>query len=241
LNFLEVQLVVSKQNKIICITHTQIADAAEKGDPNAQLMLGWYYYIGHGITPDKSIAVAWYQKAAANGLPEAKRLLELVSSKSDKPTIANIVNGGQPIVSRWVTAGKVLFLVLTISLIASISYYYWPKHQQPVVVSDKSVVPSTQYISMNKEPNLYVEKEDTIAEDTPIVNQLTTESKPNILLTNSKELIQNVEVKENEIIVDSNSSKEDPNFVPTPIPDTKIKQLVDMVNKWLEQTPTESN
>lgn len=121
------------------IAGTNIEAAAEQGDPKAQLMLGWHYYIGHGVAQDKSVAAKWYAKAARAGLPEAERLFELVSTECNRPSIAGLVIGGQPTRSKWKLASRVLILMVTLAAVVSISYYYWPRNQQPVTIeSDHS-------------------------------------------------------------------------------------------------------
>lgn len=229
------------QDKNTWITNTQIAVAAEKGDPRAQLILGWYYYIGHGMNPDKSIAVEWYQKAAAKGLPEAKRLLELVRVKSDKPTITDIVTTGQPTVSRWRSAGRVLFLVLTLAIIVSISYYYWPKHQQPLVGPENDIIPSDQQMPVEKVPNLNVDKAGMSAEDNELVHPVTIEPEADELSTSTKELRPIVEATEQKAIVDSNSSGRDPNSVHSPKSKSIIEELAEIADKWLEESPNETD
>ena len=121
------------------IAGINIEAAAEQGDPKAQLMLGWHYYIGHGVAQDKSVAAKWYEKAARVGLPEAERLFELVSTECNRPSIAGLVIGGQPTRSKWKLASRVLILMVTLAAVVSIGYYYWPRNQQTVTIeSDHS-------------------------------------------------------------------------------------------------------
>jgi WD40 repeat protein len=49
--------------------------AAEKGDPNAQMMLGTMYASGKGVPKDLEEAAAWYRKAAEAGNASAQMLL----------------------------------------------------------------------------------------------------------------------------------------------------------------------
>lgn len=225
---------MSEQNNNTWTAKANIASAAENGDPRAQIILGWYYYIGHGMTPDKSIAVEWYEKAAAKGLPEAKRLLELVRVKSDKPTITDIVTMGQTTVSRWRSARRVLFLVLTLAIIASIIYYYWPKHQQALVRSENDVIPSDQHMPVENEPNLHVDKSGVSAKDIELVHPVTI--KPE-----ADELSASTEATEQETIVDSNSSERDPNSIPIPKSKSVIEELTEIADKWLKESPIEAD
>jgi len=134
-----VRLVLPGHDKKTWIAGTNIEAAAEQGDPKAQLMLGWHYYIGHGVAQDKSVAAKWYEKAARVGLPEAERLFELVSTECNRPSIAGLVIGGQPTRSKWKLASRVLILMVTLAAVVSISYYYWPRNQQQVTIeSDHS-------------------------------------------------------------------------------------------------------
>ena len=50
--------------------------AAEKGDAIAQFNLGLSYYHGKGVLQDYAQAVYWYRKAAEQGHPDAKEILE---------------------------------------------------------------------------------------------------------------------------------------------------------------------
>ena len=47
-------------------------EAAEKGDPKAQTLIGKYYYAGYGIPQDYVKAVEWLRKAAEQGDLEAQ-------------------------------------------------------------------------------------------------------------------------------------------------------------------------
>jgi TPR repeat protein len=44
---------------------------AEKGNPQAQYAVGYMYYYGQGVSPDKEVGLDWIDKAAAQGSPEA--------------------------------------------------------------------------------------------------------------------------------------------------------------------------
>jgi hypothetical protein len=40
---------------------------ADRGDVRAQVNVGWMYYYGVGVPPDKAVALVWYRKAAEQG------------------------------------------------------------------------------------------------------------------------------------------------------------------------------
>ena len=54
--------------------------AADQGDPNAFLSLGWMYLNGRGVAVDNAIAVRWFKRAAERGIPQAVNLLQMMPS-----------------------------------------------------------------------------------------------------------------------------------------------------------------
>ncbi len=50
---------------------TEIYNAAEQGDAQAQLNLGVCYWNGNGVAKDYAEAVKWFRKAAEQGINEA--------------------------------------------------------------------------------------------------------------------------------------------------------------------------
>jgi len=56
-------------------TTEQLRQAAEGGDAEAQLDLGFRYLDGAGIEQDKAQALVWVEKAAEGGMPEAQLFL----------------------------------------------------------------------------------------------------------------------------------------------------------------------
>jgi len=236
-----VRLVLAEHDKNIWIAGVNIEALAEQGDLNAQLTLGWHYYVGYGVAQDRSVAVKWYEKAARAGLPEAERLLELISAECDRPSIAGLVIGGQPSRSMWKLAGRGLFLVVILAAVVSISYYFWPKHQQPLIGPENDVIQSDQHIPAEKEPNIHVDKAGTSTEDIELVHPVTIEPEPDELPTSAKEIRPIVEVTEQEAIVDSNSSVRDPNFIPIPKSKSIIEELAEIGDKWLEKLPNETD
>src|SRR5689334_13987732 len=50
-------------------------ECAERGDAEAQYMLGEMYYDGKGVDQDDQQSVQWTRKAAENGLTEAEVFL----------------------------------------------------------------------------------------------------------------------------------------------------------------------
>ncbi len=54
--------------------------AAEHGDADAMLMLGWLHYKGGpNLRPNEALAKAWFEKAAAKGVDEAVEMLEILN------------------------------------------------------------------------------------------------------------------------------------------------------------------
>lgn len=230
------RLVLAEHYKNTWVTGVDIEALAEQGDPKAQLTLGWHYYVGYGVVQDRLAAVKWYEKAARAGLPEAERLLELVRSERDKPKVADLVIGGQPTPSMWKLASRVLILMVTLAAVVSISYYYWPRNQQPVIGPENDVGTSEQNIRIENEPNLHVDKAGTSADDIELVQPVTIESDHS---DSTKEPKPIVKVTEQETIVDSNSPGRDPNSIPTPRPKSRIEELAELADKWLEESQDE--
>ena len=50
----------------------ELRPLAESGEPSAQLAVADMYPHGWGVPEDDSVAIAWYQKAAAHGDPRAQ-------------------------------------------------------------------------------------------------------------------------------------------------------------------------
>jgi uncharacterized protein len=55
-----------------------IRPLAERGDPHAQIILGFMYGMGQGVTQDYGAMVVWLRKAAEKGLDEAQLKLGLL-------------------------------------------------------------------------------------------------------------------------------------------------------------------
>jgi len=51
--------------------YLDIERMAEAGDQYAQACLGWMHYYGDGVDENKSTAVEWFRKAAAQGYADA--------------------------------------------------------------------------------------------------------------------------------------------------------------------------
>jgi soluble lytic murein transglycosylase-like protein len=56
--------------------------AALRGDRNAQFELGYIYAVGRGVRRDDALAAAWFRKAAAQGVVQARNWLALLRVKS---------------------------------------------------------------------------------------------------------------------------------------------------------------
>jgi len=52
--------------------------AAERGDPEAQMKMGWAYDKGDGVKHDAKLAVDWYRRAALQNEPTAQYNLALL-------------------------------------------------------------------------------------------------------------------------------------------------------------------
>src|SRR5271167_2887218 len=48
-------------------TIEQMRAKAEKGDANAQLLLGWHYFTGKGVATNYSEALKWFRTSAEQG------------------------------------------------------------------------------------------------------------------------------------------------------------------------------
>lgn len=57
-----------------------IKSAAEQGNAYAQFRLGWNYYIGNGVAPNRMESLKWYRKAAEQGYREAQDILEIIEA-----------------------------------------------------------------------------------------------------------------------------------------------------------------
>ena len=58
--------------------------AAEQGDANAQLWIGYCYENGDGIVKDKAEAIKWYRKAAEQGNQQAILALKKLEGASQE-------------------------------------------------------------------------------------------------------------------------------------------------------------
>jgi uncharacterized protein len=59
----------------------RIVARAERGDPQAQTMLGFMYATGRGVPQSYSAAVDWYTRSAHQGDPDGQYLLGLMYDK----------------------------------------------------------------------------------------------------------------------------------------------------------------
>ena len=55
--------------------HEKLRKTAEKGDADAQCMMGHAYYHGEGVQQDREAAVSWYRKAAEQGDASAQCMM----------------------------------------------------------------------------------------------------------------------------------------------------------------------
>ena len=56
---------------------------AERGDAEAQNILGMMYVEGRGVPQDYAEAAKWYRKAAQQGHAEAQSTLDIISQELD--------------------------------------------------------------------------------------------------------------------------------------------------------------
>ena len=76
----------------------ELVSQAEQGDAQAQYHLGRYYYSGQGVTQSYDRAVAWWQKAAMQGVADAQCNLG-VCYKSYNVAVGELT--GQTACKRW--------------------------------------------------------------------------------------------------------------------------------------------
>lgn len=53
------------ENKSFELAISELKNLAAKGEPEAQYMLGYMYFYGQGVDPDREQAYLWFEKAAA--------------------------------------------------------------------------------------------------------------------------------------------------------------------------------
>jgi TPR repeat protein len=61
-----------------------ILKSAQKGDPNAQAILGYMYQEGYGVAQDYKEAIKWYRKAAEQGEAHAQCFLGMIYATNDQ-------------------------------------------------------------------------------------------------------------------------------------------------------------
>ena len=71
--------------------------AAEKGDPEAQFLIGLQYKAGDGVDKDAAEAAKWLRKAAESGYAEAQSALGAMQAASGEP-------GDAVEAARWLRA-----------------------------------------------------------------------------------------------------------------------------------------
>ena len=128
--------------------------------------------------------------------------------------------------------------MVTLAAVVSISYYYWPRNQQPVISPENGVVASEQGIGVESEPNLHVDKASTTADDIELAHPATIESDHSAAVREPEPI---AEVAEQEIIVDSNSSERDADSIPVPKSKSRIEELAELADKWLEEPTNEKH
>ena len=61
--------------------------AADQGDANSQLNLGWMYHYGEGVRRDEVTAYAWYNIAGSNGSADAQKNKSLIAKEMTRKQI----------------------------------------------------------------------------------------------------------------------------------------------------------
>ena len=226
-----------EQDNNISTDKVNIASAAEKGDPNAQFLLGWYYYIGYGVPRDRSLAIKWYERAANKGLPEAKRLLELLPTKPDKPTITDMVIKGWPNARWWKSTRAVLLTALALVIITSISYYMLRKNWPPLnrIVVDIADSNQQMLIKNETQPNTDT---TTISLDNTTPEHLVLDEavpdKPEVTTKGSNSIVETIEQK---TAIDNKSVGKDPNSVSLSRSKSVFEEFAEIAEKWLLESP----
>jgi TPR repeat protein len=57
--------------------------AADQGNPAAQVYLGYMYTVGMGVSRDTTQAIGWYRRAASSSYPEAKVCLAVLYMRGE--------------------------------------------------------------------------------------------------------------------------------------------------------------
>jgi hypothetical protein len=232
---------LSEQNNNTWIAKAKTASAAEKGDPKAQLVLGWYYYIGRGVPRDRYLAVEWYERAASKGQPEAQRLLGLLPVKPDMPMITDVVMEGWPARGRWKSASMACLAIVLLTVIASLSYYSWRKNSHTMTGSANDIHDSIQRMLMKNEPDSNVDKRIVSAGDTGPEQSVVTELASPEMKVTPKGPNPIIETTEQETVVNSNSAGKDPNSTPRPRSKSAFEELTELAEKWLVESPNAIN
>ena len=58
---------------------------AKRGNLDAQYAVGYMYYYGQGVVPDKRKAIHWIREAAKAGQPDAQAALDIIHNKPPSP------------------------------------------------------------------------------------------------------------------------------------------------------------
>lgn len=72
------------QRKSISNAIKWLERAANKGYSQAQLTLGYFYYIGELVPENIPLAIEWFEKAKATGNDEAEKVLKMISEYDRK-------------------------------------------------------------------------------------------------------------------------------------------------------------
>ena len=72
---------------------------------------------------------------------EAQKLVELISIKPERSSIADMLNTGNPRTSIWKSFGKAMLLTVMLLLVVGLGYYYWPKNHNSAIKSGNNITP----------------------------------------------------------------------------------------------------
>jgi DamX protein len=84
------EMMMAQQNylsKHYDISFKEVESAAQMGDPDAEYALGYMFFNGEGTDQDTQLGSYWIHRAAAEGQPQARQALQLLSETEHPPTV----------------------------------------------------------------------------------------------------------------------------------------------------------
>lgn len=118
--------------------------AALRGDRTAQFELGYIYAVGRGVRRDDALAAAWFRKAAAQGVPQARNWLALLRVKSKAHAVCGEASSPHfgPVKSAAASPAKGPIVKLVRSLAPQ--YHLDPNLVLAVVAAESNFDPSAR-------------------------------------------------------------------------------------------------